>query len=176
MNKFDELIIKKIKNKNEEGIKYLLTQYGGLIKSIAAKNLYQYESHIDECINDVLLAVWNNINSYDESKNSFKNWIGVIAKYHSIDILRKYSKEALYTAEQAHEKGKDDYSEFIYLELWNELIQPLSEEDQMIMTKIFIEGFNADEVAQQMNKKTSNIYNRVSRAKNKIRVSKGESS
>ncbi len=44
-------------------------------------------------MNDCLLAIWENIHSYDPKRSSFKNWIGGIAKYKSIDYTRKYLKD-----------------------------------------------------------------------------------
>ncbi|MCO4096814.1 sigma-70 family RNA polymerase sigma factor [Macrococcoides canis] len=175
MNDFDASIIRKIKHRNEHGIELLLKRYGGLIKSIAKHNLYLYETHIEECINDVLIAIWNNIDSYNPEKSSFKNWIGVITKYHAIDTLRKHSRYTYNQLDSAKNEGVKDKYEIYIDELWQELIEPLSSDDKEIMTRIFIEGYSPDEVAHSMNKNTSNIYNRISRAKEKIRKLKGDS-
>ncbi|MDJ1110128.1 sigma-70 family RNA polymerase sigma factor [Macrococcoides caseolyticum] len=174
MNDFDASIIRKIKYRDEYGIELLLKRYGGLIKSIAKHNLYHQEMRIDECINDVLLAIWNNIESYNPDKSSFKNWIGVITKYHAIDTLRKHNRHSCNQLDSVENEVIKDRYEIYIDELWQELIDPLSSDDKEIMTRIFIEGYSADEVAHSMNKKTSNIYNRVSRAKEKIRKLKGE--
>lgn len=46
-------------------------------------------------MNDVLLAIWDHIDSFQPEKNSFKNWIAAIEKYKAIDYLRKYQKEQM---------------------------------------------------------------------------------
>ena len=61
MNELDSKIIHLIQSRDEQGIQLLLKQYGGLIQSICKKNLYHLDSHLDECINDCLFGIWNNI-------------------------------------------------------------------------------------------------------------------
>ena len=44
-------------------------------------------------MNDVLLSIWEHAASFDEKKNSFKNWAAAIARYEAIDYLRKYKRD-----------------------------------------------------------------------------------
>ncbi|MGF7186815.1 DNA-directed RNA polymerase specialized sigma24 family protein [Desulfitispora alkaliphila] len=74
---------------------YVIDNYGGLIKSIVGKHLYNLQHLHEECLDDVLLAVWDNIDSFYPEKNSFKNWVAAIAKYKSIDYKRKYLKHPI---------------------------------------------------------------------------------
>lgn len=174
MNELDSKIIQLIQSCDERGIQLLLEQYGGLIKSIVKKNLYHLESHLDECINDCLFGIWNNIHKYDSSKNSFKNWICVIAKYQSIDMLRKYQKDTETTSLENNVVYMDQGLK-LHEQAWFDLIKDLSEVDQQILTMIYLEGYKPEEVANMLKVKTSNIYNRTSRAKEKLRIAKEES-
>ena len=86
----DKIIIKYIKKKKEEGLRLLIEAYGDYINTIVKNNLKDLSYYQEECINDILLSIWNNIDSYDKDKNTLKNWIGVISKYKTIDYKRKY--------------------------------------------------------------------------------------
>ena len=88
----DKIIIKYIKKKKEEGLRLLIEAYGDYINNIVKNNLKDLSYYQEECINDILLSIWNNIDSYDKDKNTLKNWIGVISKYKTIDYKRKYLK------------------------------------------------------------------------------------
>lgn len=88
----DKIIIKYIKKKKEEGLRLLIEAYGDYINTIVKNNLKDLSYYQEECINDILLSIWNNIDSYDKDKNTLKNWIGVISKYKTIDYKRKYLK------------------------------------------------------------------------------------
>ncbi|WP_414047587.1 sigma-70 family RNA polymerase sigma factor [Macrococcus equi] len=174
MNECDSKIIQLIQSRDEHGIQLLLKEYGGLIKAIVKKNLYHFESHLDECINDCLFGIWNNIHKYDSNKNSFKNWICVIAKYQSIDMLRKYQKDTETTSLENNVIYVDQGLK-LHEQAWFDLIKDLSEVDQQILTMIYLEGYKPEEVAAMLGQKTSNIYNRTSRAKEKLRLVKEES-
>lgn len=68
----------------------LIDEYSGLVASVVRKNLGKLINYEEECISDVFLAIWDNIDSFDKDKNSFKNWICVIAKYKAINYKKKY--------------------------------------------------------------------------------------
>ncbi|MEK1831143.1 sigma factor [Priestia megaterium] len=78
--------------KKEKGLELLIDQYGGLITAIVRKHLGTLKSYEEECVNDVLLAVWHHIDRFDSEKNTFKNWVAAVAKYKAIDYQRKYIK------------------------------------------------------------------------------------
>lgn len=70
----------------------IIDQYGGFITFIVRKYLGYLKNYKEECIDNVLLDIWNNINYFDESKSTFKNWIGSIAKYKAINYKNKIYK------------------------------------------------------------------------------------
>ena len=63
----EENLIIQLRKKNEKALDYVIDNYGWVIKSIVFKHLYNLKSVQDECINDVLLGIWNNIGSFDEN-------------------------------------------------------------------------------------------------------------
>ncbi|UOB97484.1 RNA polymerase factor sigma-70 [Bacillus wiedmannii] len=93
----------QLRKRNEKALYFIIDQYGGLIKSIIQKHLASFQDVQEECMDDVLLAIWNHIEKYDEEKNTLKNWIAAITKYKSIDYARKYAKTV-------NEKGLDQNS------------------------------------------------------------------
>ena len=89
MNMNEQNFIQQLKEKNEKALMYVIDEYGGLIYTVIKKNMSCLIEYQEECFNDVLLSVWDNISYFNPEKNSFKNWIAAIAKYKSIDYLRK---------------------------------------------------------------------------------------
>ena len=88
----EQNLIKQLKKKNPQAIDYIIDQYGGLIKTVLLKNLYDQKDHWEECFNDCLLAVWNHPERFDTKKGDFKAFLCAIAKYKAIDLLRKELK------------------------------------------------------------------------------------
>lgn len=168
----DELIIKYIKKKKEVGMEMLIDKYRGLITAVVRKHLGVLKNYEEECVSDVFLSIWNNIRSFDKDKNSFKNWICAISKYKAIDYKRKYlskletvdiSKDICYIDK---ELIKSEIDEEI-----KEILSHLNERDKELFIKHYLEGEELEEIAIKNNTKVSNLYNRLSRGRKKIRES-----
>ena len=52
---------------NEEALVYVIDIYGGLLKSVISKHLFNMPDKVEECLNDVLLNIWENITSCEYS-------------------------------------------------------------------------------------------------------------
>lgn len=68
----DKKLVKGILNKDEKALEFLIEEYGWIVKTVVSKHLYKFESLQEECINDIFLGIWNNIEKYDSKKASLK--------------------------------------------------------------------------------------------------------
>ncbi|MDU5107871.1 sigma-70 family RNA polymerase sigma factor [Clostridium sp.] len=169
----DSIIIKSIKNKDEIGIELLLKSYGGLIKSIVKHHLKDISFYEEECINDILFSIWNNISLFNET-GSFKNWVAIISKFKSIDYKRKYLKlNSILDIDEidiSDNKGSVEeiviYNEF--KEEVKELLSNLKNIDKELFIKYYLENKNIIDISREMNMKSYQIYNRLSRGRKKL--------
>ena len=85
----------ELNNKNEQALEYVIDKYSAIVNGVVRKVLLPLENVglIEECIYDVFLSVWNNIEKFKGDKDKFKNWIAGISKYKAIDYYRKYNNE-----------------------------------------------------------------------------------
>ena len=169
-----ENFIEQLHRKNEDALYYVIDIYGGLIKSIVSRHLYKLKPLQEECIDDILMAVWDNIDVFCPEKNSFKNWVAAIAKYKSIDYKRRYLK----LLEQENIEGLNLASSWsgekaiMEQELSQEmesLLSHLSENDREIFKQYYVEDQEVETIAQAMRVKESNVYNRLSRGRARLR-------
>lgn len=61
-----------IRQKREEGILYVIDTYGGYLHAIVRQRLSALPDQIDECMNDIFLGIWKNIDSYDADRAASK--------------------------------------------------------------------------------------------------------
>ena len=167
----DDLIF-KLTIKDESGLQELINNYSGLLKSVIHKHLYALPHYQEECLNDVFLAIWENAGAYDKNKASFKNWICVIARYRAINIFKKYRHElTTVPIEHASHFATNDLP--FKTELWeielDHLLAPLSEKDRTLIRDVVESNYSTEEIAQKHNLTRSALYNRVYRAKVKVR-------
>lgn len=89
-----DIVLNLIRERKEEGMRQLFKHYGGALMTIVQPILPQKEV-AEEVLHDVLLKVWNNIDSYDDSKSRFFTWMARIARNAAIDKTRSknYRKE-----------------------------------------------------------------------------------
>lgn len=167
--------IHELKKKNEKALNYVIDTYGWIINAVVKKHLYNMNEAQNECVNDIFMAVWNNIEKFDEEKGEFKSWVAGIAKFKCIDYKRKYLKEMKnQNIEDMELSIPDNCSEhMIRKELQSDIrdmLNVLKEEDKELFYKIYIEEKEISDVMEETGIKRENIYNRVSRGRKKIKT------
>ncbi|WP_297421360.1 sigma-70 family RNA polymerase sigma factor [Clostridium sp.] len=165
--------ISQLIKRNEKALDYVIENYGWIIKSIVKKHLYNLQDFQEECINDVILGIWNNIESFDESKSEFRNWVAGIAKFKSIDYKRKYLKSLKYEniddlnlsiSDNTHEELiKNEINDDV-----KDMLNCLKEEDRELFYKLYVEEKEMKDVSEETGFRRDIIYNKISRGKKKI--------
>lgn len=166
--------IEQLRLHNETALMYVIDTYGGLLKSVISKHLFAMPDRVEECLNDVLLSIWENIASFDEGRSTFKNWAAAIARYQAVDYLRKYHRELQQVEIKDTLAAEDDVMsrQLIEDEISEEmerLLNCLNEKDRILFWKLYVEDKPMEEVSKETGMQKSVIYNRLSRGKRRIR-------
>ncbi|MFF2889668.1 sigma-70 family RNA polymerase sigma factor [Paenibacillus sp. NPDC057967] len=170
MGMTEENIVKHIKKRNERALAFIVKTYGGLLAAIIKRHVQFNEQEYEECLDDVLLAIWHHIDSFDEERNTFKQWIAAIAKHRAIDYQRRMLRR------NQHVVSADITDELVYKQPGptpshdvEEVLEQLSDTERVVFEKYYLEGVPSREIAQQMNVKESWIHNKLSRGRSKLR-------
>ena len=163
-------VVQQLQKRNEEALHYIIGHYGGLIKSIVSRHLYQFRHIHEECMDDILLGIWTNIDSFNPEKNSLKNWIAAISKYKAIDYKRMHVK---FLEQQSIEDNDlvsplDDDKLELSLEL-ESLLSHLKQEDRELLINYYVDEIDTTTLAKELQVGQSVIYNRLSRGRKKLR-------
>ena len=169
----DDELVSLIIKKSQSAFDELIRRYGGLIKSIVKYHLKDIAMWQEECINDILFSIWQNIDRFDANKNTLKNWIGAVSKYRAINYKRKFYRE-LITGEldENISDGKELDENILKQEIEEDIMSLLSglkPVDREIFIEHYINGVSLQDISVRMNKKADWIYNRISRGKKKLR-------
>ena len=169
----DKNFLIEVKNRNEKALYYIIEKYGGLVRSVIGKHLYLLKEEQEECFDDVFLNVWEHIDSFSERQNSFTNWIAGIARYKSIDYLRRYRKR-LEDVALPEDIGVED-EELLHLigqeisEETEAILQCLKPEDRALFEKLYIEEMPMEAVCESFQTNQNVIYKRISRVRKRMR-------
>lgn len=166
--------IQQLQLHNEKALIYVIDKYGGLLMAVIRKHLFNMPERQEECFNDVLLKIWQNISSFNESKSTFQNWAAAIAKYRAIDYLRQYHRDLMTLDIDNTVIAREDsmLAEMIEKEISEEvkkMLDCLKPKDRELFLKLYVEEKPIEQVSRETGMKAEVIYNRISRGKKKIR-------
>ena len=155
----DRKLISAIKKKKESYLIEFIDIYGPVLKASIIKTIGNRKELVNEILNDSLLAIWDNIDSFDENRSSFKNWCAGVAKYKAIDAIRKENRHKSVDLEDI-EEAIGTYKDYSF-------------DDSEIFRKLYIEGYSYDDIAKIKQIPKDRLYNRVSRSKKKLKAQLG---
>lgn len=164
-----------LKERDERALDYVIDAYGGLIQAIVHKHLSQLPDRQEECVNDILLAVWNQSEHFDPQKNRFSGWLAAVCKYKAIDCKRRYFHdllEAPLPEEAASPDGNPEES-LLSKELSEEtesLLKQLSAEERGLFWDRYVNGTPMKALADERGTNVSALYNRLSRDRKKMKL------
>ena len=173
----EENYLRELNNKNEKALEYVIDKYSAIVNGVIRKVLLPLENNglIEECIYDVFLSVWDNIDKFKGDEDKFKNWIAGISKYKAIDYYRKYSNEKYKVNDIDNYVVKDNSTvedEIIKgIETKNvmSLINLLGEPDKSIFIMKFLFGYSSRKISEKLGISEGAINTKVSRTRKKIK-------
>ncbi len=163
----EKKIIQGIKNRDEKSLRAFIDSYGPVMKASIYKVLTFNENVRMEVLNDSVLAVWDNIDSFDPARSSFKNRCAGVARYKAIDALRKEIRHKSVDLDEVSPYLSTD--DDISIDETEEILKVLDEKDREIFRKLFLEGYSYDDLAKVYDISKAGLYNRVARGKKKIK-------
>lgn len=181
-------ILQQIKERNEEGIRLLLKLYGSLIKSTVRRYLGSLKSYEEDCINDVLMAVWDNIGSYEPAGGTFSNWLAGICRFKALSCQRKnlrnqkqlmgddilFGQSALgnkdvYAGPSAEEDFLGEFPEENFSKEMEQMLGSLDETSRRLLLDLYAREVSIEEAARRLKLSKSAAYKRSQRARKKLR-------
>ncbi|MGG5460989.1 sigma-70 family RNA polymerase sigma factor [Clostridium sp. B9] len=163
--------IRHLKKKNPKALDYVFDNYGNLIFKVAYSVLNNRELS-EECVNDVLLKIWNNIDSFHKGDEKFKAWIIVMTKYTAIDMLRKEKKHDNVVSLENYDREDTSFNSLLENKEMKEkilsVINSFDYENKDIFIKRFFLHYSIKEISSSIGISENAISNRIRRSKIKL--------
>ncbi len=174
MKSNEKNFIKRLKRQKEDALEYVIDQYLSLVKGVIYKVLapLQQDYIVDECINDIFLSIWDNIEQFKGDNDDFRKWLCVIAKFKAFDYYRRAVKNREISSEHP-DLLIDPSVEEVVIQLENQeelvkLINTLDAIDRKIFIMRFFIGMNTKDIAIQVGLTGAAVDNRIYRGKKKL--------
>jgi RNA polymerase sigma-70 factor (ECF subfamily) len=169
----EDNILEQLKNKNHKALEYIIYTYSNLIFKVVINVLGESNREAaSECINDILLIVWNKHHLYDPKKATLKNWILAVSKYKAIDYKRNINRaNNIQFEEYMLSDERDIENDYILKEKKQQLLKLLESEsktDREIFIRKYIFDEHIDLLTKKFNLSKGAVYNRLWRTRNSI--------
>lgn len=181
----DDNYIDELLKKNSKALDFVVDKYSNLIFKVVGSVLNSdfNNQYVEECVNDVFLAIWNNIDSFHKEKGIFKYWITAIAKYKAIDYKRKLFKESVNESLEDYDVSNEENIEKLIIAKENKrevlnAIKCMAKEDKEIFIRRYFLDEGIENIAKAFGFNRNWVDKRLSRGrkslKEKLMFLKGE--
>ncbi|AFQ43984.1 sigma-70 family RNA polymerase sigma factor [Desulfosporosinus meridiei] len=171
--------IRRLKDKKEEALEFVMDEYFPLVKGIVTHILLPLERRelAEECISDVFLSVWLNAQKFrGESEADFRKWLCAIAKYRAIDFYRREKKRLEIPSSDNESMDiclpeESAEEQVLFKESTREMEKMLSlfsPTDRRIFIMKFFWGMPSEEISKKLGLTKSAVDNRIYRGKKQL--------
>ena len=175
--KNDTALIRLAANGDPDALSQLYDRYKSLVFSLALNVVSSHETAEDITI-DVFTRVWEKADTYRPEKSTVKRWISSIARYRSIDVLRRRNIRLNSHNPQWSDFSPDTLSagenpeEVMELALVRrkvtEALSRLPEEQKKPLALAYFMGYSHQQIAEALNKPLGTIKTRIRLAIHKL--------
>ena len=164
-----------LRSGSERALDAAVETYSRLLWSIARAILQNVGTaeDMEECVADAFIQLWNNRESFLESRGSVKSWLCVVVKSKAIDCYRKISRVGeIRIDEQLDALGTGIFDQTLDVVLQRELlaaIQALGEPDREIVLRRFYYRQKPKDIAVALDLSAKQVENHIFRAKRILR-------
>lgn len=158
----DKKIIKLMSEHDEQALACIKETYLPLILYIL-KSFPLDSQDQEECINDVLLKVWNAKDDYNQQL-SFKNYIALITRRVALNYVRKNKNHAL-PYEDMDIFGTYDIYENIE---WDDIIKKLKHQEKVLFVRRYYYFQSIDMIALELGMTYKSVESRLYRLRKKL--------
>ncbi len=174
----DRTLIQQIGDGDPKVFSILYDRYKTLVFSLAIKITGSHETAEDITL-DVFTQIWKNADKYHSEKGSVKGWIASIARYRSIDTLRRHKVRLDINRPQWSDvkletlPSNDNPGEALILEETrhkvSDAIAILPKDQQKVLALAYFKGHTHRQVAEALNEPLGTIKTRIRLGLQKLR-------
>ncbi len=166
-------IIELILERNEKGLSLLQTYYSPLMRYIVSPILKDSREQ-EECISEITMKIWDNIQSFDSNKGSWNAWITAISRNSALSRARKI-KPTVSTEDIPKDLPSPDPTpeEVLILKERQELLikalNQLSQKDRAIFYRKYYYLQSTAQIAMEMSTTERAVEGKLYRIKKRLR-------
>lgn len=174
----DKELLKKLKKDKNSGLSVAIELYSGLLYKIAAAVILPVgtKEDVEECVSDSFLSFYEEIDNLDLERASIKSYLAVITRRRAIDFYRRLRLAKEHTDENSEKTDLPSADFTLSLErkqLIFSAVKNLGEPDTTIITRKYLLGETASQIARELNMSEAAVQKRLERSREKLKAELG---
>ncbi|MFY8021365.1 MAG: RNA polymerase sigma factor [Bacteroidia bacterium] len=169
----EESLIAGLKDRNRAAYNYLYDNYNRALYGVIFR-IIGNEELANDALQESFVKIWKNIEQYQESKSSIYTWMLNICRNTAIDEMRSKGFRKSLQNENI-EDVVEQADEVNHLSLktdqigLKELVSKLKAEHQLLIDKIYFEGYTHEEVSNELQIPLGTVKTRIRAALQNLR-------
>lgn len=173
-------LIRLIAQEHPQALSELYDRYSKLVYSLAVSMLGD-SAVAEEITQEVFLSIWEKAETYQPDRSKVNTWITSIARYRSIDVLRKqdirpHGHSIAWTTLPKSSEPKingrhpeDETNRKIQSEKIRQAIETLPEEQKQALYLAYLGGYSHREIADRLDTPLGTVKTRIRLAMKKLK-------
>lgn len=166
----DELLMGRVRAREQDAMAELFDRYGGLVYSIALRILKD-PGQAEDVMQDTFFMVWQNPNSFVQMRGSLGAWLATVARNRAVDFLRRRrpSEPVDAVVLQSNTNLASEVERNTVMEKVRAELGKLPAEQQKSVAMAFFEGLTHSEIAAKTGDPLGTVKTRIRSALMSVR-------
>jgi len=165
-------ILDLIRSHGDRGMEELLRHYGPLMRYII-KPILRDRHDIEDCLAETAMRIWENLDTYNETKGSFAAWVTAITRNTALNMIRRKNRHPSDEIEENTESTEPTPEEIVLREErqreLHRALEVLSQKERNLFYRKYYYLQSTEKIAAEMGMTIRSVEGKLYRIKKKLR-------
>lgn len=158
-------LVLSLKNRDEVAFSYLYENYAAALNGVIYAMVNDFNT-AEDILQEAFVKIWNNIDSYDETKGKLYTWMRRITNNLTIDTIKsKQHKQQSKVVENelavANFAGNNNITERLNTLDLQKKLDSLDKKQRLILDMSYFQGYTQEEIARELNMPVGTVKTKI---------------
>lgn len=158
-------LVLSLKQRDEAAFAYLYENYAAALNGVIFGMVNDFNT-TEDILQEAFLKIWNNIDSYDETKGKLYTWMRRITNNLTIDILKSknYKQQSKVVENElavSNFAGNNNISERLNTLDLQKKLSTLDKKQRQILDMSYFQGYTQEEIARELDMPVGTVKTKI---------------